>query len=142
MAAIVPLEPAGRELSVQHSPAPQDRQAARQSPQTVLEGVTAQPVAPNAAAIAGLERAVRLKDNQAPHLVDLGLDWPAVGLRDSGLHGTNAVVADKLSEEVGDYPAMVIRSFGCAALGLNPYLALWAFPTACRANVRGFRAAA
>src|SRR5947208_2276541 len=77
-------EAAGRQLPVENSAVPQDREESSEPPKSLLEAVTAQPVAPHASPVAGFKGAIRLKDDQAANAVDLRLDRPAIGVRDGG----------------------------------------------------------
>jgi hypothetical protein len=70
--------------------------------QPILEGVTLQPVATDAAAIAGLERPVAVEHDQTADAVDLWLDREALRVSDRGLEGEEAIVGDQLGQDVGD----------------------------------------
>jgi hypothetical protein len=60
--------------------------------QATFEGILAQPIAPHAQSIAGLENLARLEDQQAAHAVDLWLDGIGIRRGDRGAQGDEAVI--------------------------------------------------
>jgi hypothetical protein len=62
--------------------------------------------------VACLKRPVGMEGEQQAHSVDLGLDRPAVRVGDRSLQGADAVVGDKLGQDLGNEHGWIVARQG------------------------------
>jgi hypothetical protein len=75
-------EAVGDQLTVKDGARPQHREPVRQSPETTLERVAAEPISSLAAAVPRLDRAIGLINDESADAVDLRLAGVALGITD------------------------------------------------------------
>jgi hypothetical protein len=93
----------GGQLAVEDGPLPDVRETIAEASQAGLEGVAAEPVTALAAAIAHLEEASWLVDDEPADTVDLRLANEAIGIGDGRSQRTGAIVSNELRNDRGQH---------------------------------------
>ena len=90
------------ELAVEDRASVEDRQPSAEASKLSGQRLVAQPAADLASAVAGLQVAVRLVDDQPADAVDLRLDRVAERLGDRGVEGFRPGASDELRDDGRD----------------------------------------